>query len=154
MAGVNTLTLLENLLIELVEEAEMIKYFDNNYDISEKQLTGFFVGWKKPLSSEQHRKLLYGSTHFVVAIDDETDQVVGFVTALSDGVCSSFIPLLEVLPNYQGKGIGTRLIEEILLRLHNITNVDLTCDAELQPFYKRFKMLKSNSMILRKFLDI
>ena len=131
----------------------MVKYYDNNYDVTEKQLEGFFVGWRSPLTVEQHRKLLYGSTHFVVAVDCETNQVVGFVTALSDGVISSFIPLIEVLPNYQRKGIGTRLIEEMLTRLNDITNVDLTCDIELQPFYERFKMLKSNGMILRKYLN-
>ena len=130
----------------------MIIYRDNNNEVLINQLNGFFVGWKKPLTAEQHYKLLYGSTHFVIAIDDEINQVVGFVTALSDGVNSSFIPLLEVLPNYQGKGIGTKLMEEILIRLNDITNVDLTCDIELQSFYERFKMLKSNGMVLRKYL--
>jgi len=130
----------------------MIIYCDNNNDISSKQIEGFFVGWKKPLTAEQHCKLLYGSTHFVVAIDDETNQVIGYVTALSDGINSSFIPLIEVLPSYQGKGIGTKLMEEILLKLNDISNVDLMCDIELQPFYKRFNMMKSNGMVLRKYL--
>ena len=128
----------------------MIKFLDNKTILSENQLSGFFVGWKNPLTPKQHLDLLYGSTHFVAALDDETNQVVGFVTALSDGVNSSFIPLLEVLPGYQGSGIGTKLMEEILLILKDISNVDLTCDVELQPFYERFNMLKSNGMVLRK----
>ena len=50
----------------------MIKYYDNNTsDISEEQLKGFFVDWKRPLTAEQHRKLLYGSTYFVIAVNDE-----------------------------------------------------------------------------------
>jgi len=130
----------------------MIIYKDKKDIISEDQLNGFFVGWKKPLTAAQHRNLLYGSTYFVVAIDNETNQVVGFVTALSDGVNSSFIPLLEVLPDYQGYGIGTKLMDEILLKLSDIANVDLTCDIELQPYYERFNMLKSNGMVLRKYL--
>ena len=69
----------------------MIIYRDNNNEVLINQLTGFFIGWKKPLTVEQHYKLLCGSTHFVVAIDDEVNQVVGFVTALSDGINSSFI---------------------------------------------------------------
>jgi GNAT superfamily N-acetyltransferase len=128
----------------------MIIYCDNIKNISEKQLEGFFIGWKKPLNPEQHYNLLCGSTHFIAAIDEENSQVVGFVTALSDGVNSSFIPLLEVLPEYQGKGIGTKLMEEILLKLNGVANVDLTCDADLQPFYERFKMRESISMVLRK----
>jgi len=130
----------------------MIKYYDDLQHISNSQLNGFFVGWKKPLSVEQHYKLLSGSTHFIVAVDDETDKAVGFVTAISDRVTSSFIPMLEVLPEYQRKGIGSKLMEEILLRLDGITNVDLTCDSEMQSFYKRFNMFKSTGMVLRKFL--
>ena len=130
----------------------MIIYLDENSEIFENQLSGFFVGWKYPLTPKQHSELLHGSTYFIVAIDDETNLVVGFVTALSDGVNSSFIPLLEILPSYQGRGIGTKLMDEILLKLKDITNVDLTCDVELQPFYERFKMLKSSGMVLRKFL--
>lgn len=128
----------------------MIIYCDNKTDISTEQLKDFFVGWKNPLTSEQHIKLLYGSTYFVVAIDNEINQAIGYITALSDGINSSFIPLLEVLPHYQGKGIGTRLMEEMLLKLNDIPNIDLMCDVELQFFYERFKMIKSNGMILRK----
>ncbi|MCL2593786.1 MAG: GNAT family N-acetyltransferase, partial [Defluviitaleaceae bacterium] len=61
-----------------------------------------------------------------------------------------FIPLLEVLPEYKNKGIGTRLMEEILKKLSNIPNIDLLCDAELQPFYERFKMHKAHGMLIRK----
>jgi GNAT superfamily N-acetyltransferase len=131
----------------------MIVYCDNKSKISPNQLQGFFVGWKKPLTTEQHYNLLCGSTYFVVAIDDEINRVVGFVTALSDGVNSGFIPLIEVLPHYKNKGIGTKLMEEILLKLNDIPNVDLTCDIELQSFYEKFKMLKSNGMVLRKYIS-
>jgi len=36
--------------------------------------------------------------------------VTGFVTAISDGVISAFIPLLEVLPEDQHQRIGTELV--------------------------------------------
>ena len=130
----------------------MIIYCDDIRNISPDQLVGFFVRWKKPLTSKQHFQLLNGSTHFIVAIDNETDQAVGFITALSDGVNSSFIPLLEVLPDYQKQGIGTALMFKILQKLDHISNVDLTCDTAMQSFYERFGMLKSNGMILRKYL--
>lgn len=71
----------------------MIIYHDNKNDISTDQLKGFFVGWKKPLTAEQHCKVLYGSTYFIVAVDDETNEAIGYITALSDGVNSAFIPV-------------------------------------------------------------
>jgi Predicted acetyltransferase len=130
----------------------MIIYCDDINKITESQLIGFFVGWLRPLTTEKHLALLRGSTHFVAAVDDETRQVVGFITALSDGVSAAFIPLLEVLPAYQGRGIGRELVQEILCKLEGITNIDLTCDAELQGFYGRFGMRKATGMVLRKFL--
>ena len=45
--------------------------------------------------------------------------MVGFVTAISDGVLSAFIPLLEVLPEWQGPGIGTELVRRILAELED-----------------------------------
>jgi hypothetical protein len=41
----------------------------------------------------------------------------------------------------------------MLEKLDNISNIDLTCDPELQPFYERFKMMHSTGMIMRKYLD-
>ena len=104
------------------------------------------------MTPAQHFALLDGSTFFVVAIDNATSQAVGFVTALSDGVNASFIPLLEVLPAYQKRGIGSTLMSKILEKLDPIVNVDLTCDIPMQSFYERFGMLKSNGMVLRKYV--
>jgi ribosomal protein S18 acetylase RimI-like enzyme len=115
-------------------------------------LTGFFVGWGKPLSASQHFALLGGSSHFVAAVDGESGNVIGFVTALTDGVNSAFIPLLEVLPAYQKRGIGSELMRGILRKLDAIPCVDLMCDAEMQTFYEKFAMFKSHGMILRKYL--
>ena len=68
-----------------------------------------------------------------LALDD--DAVVGFVTAISDGVMSAFIPLLEVLPEYQHRGIGTELVHRLLEQLSELYMIDLCCDADLEPFY-------------------
>ena len=127
-------------------------YIDNINEVTPDQLQGFFVGWKQPLSPEQHYNLLKGSTHFIVAVDD--GKAIGFITALSDGVISSFIPLLEVLPKYKGRGIGTELIRLMLGKLDSIINIDLTCDPELQSFYERFNMIRTTGMVLRKYHSI
>ena len=102
--------------------------------ITADQLGGFFVGWSYPPSPERHLDILHGSHAVELALDGDT--VVGFATAISDGVLSAFIPLLEVLPEYQHRRIGTELVRRLLGRLDTFYMVDLCCDAGLEPFYR------------------
>lgn len=117
----------------------MIAYFETLAGVTAEELRGFFAGWRVAPTPEQHLELLRGSDHVVLARDGE--RVVGFVTAISDGVVSAFVPLLEVLPGHQHRGIGTELMRRMLARLDSLYMVDLCCDAGLEPFYKRFDMV-------------
>jgi GNAT superfamily N-acetyltransferase len=128
----------------------VIDYTESLDEIEPRQLEGFFVDWPHPPSPETHLRLLSGSDHVVLALDVERGQVVGFVTALTDGVLSGFIPLLEVLPAYQGQGIGQALMTRILDRLDHLPNVDLLCDPDAVPFYERFGMKPAQGMVLRR----
>lgn len=114
----------------------MIAYRDTVDGIDAGQLAGFFVDWRSKPNPERHVELMRGSYAVELALDG--DAVVGFITAISDGVLSAFIPLLEVLPEYQGQGIGTELVRRLLARLEGFYMVDLCCDADLEPFYTRF----------------
>ena len=80
----------------------------------------------------------------------EHGRVVGFITAISDGVLSAFIPLLEVLPEYQGRGIGSELVKRMLRELEDFYMVDLVCDPELESFYARFELILLTSMGMRR----
>ena len=119
--------------------------------ISPSQLHGFFVGWPNPPSPETHLAILRRSDAVVLAVDDESGQVIGFVNALSDGVLSAFIPLLEVLPAYQGRGIGSELVRRLLAQLSDLYAVDLLCDADVQPFYARLGLQPAQGMMLRRY---
>ncbi|WP_338030303.1 GNAT family N-acetyltransferase [Fervidibacillus albus] len=130
----------------------MIEYRTTLEGISPNNLKGFFVGWKKPLTSEEHYTILKNSTFIVLAYDRETSIVVGFINALSDRSHFAFIPMLEVLPEYQHKGIGSKLFKMMLKLLEDITCIDLTCDIQMQGFYEQFGMLKSHGMVFRKYL--
>jgi ribosomal protein S18 acetylase RimI-like enzyme len=129
----------------------MISYVDSAASVTPHQLDGFFLGWPDHPSSETHLKVLVNSAHVVLAVDDDTGKVVGFITALSDGILAAFIPLLEVLPAYQGRGIGTELVRRMLEKLSGLYAVDLICDPELQPFYARLGMKPYTGMILRRY---
>ena len=99
---------------------------------------GFFEGWPKRPSAAAHLRILRGSDAMSLAIDaDDGGVVVGFATAISDGVLSAYIPLLEVLPAYRGVGIGRELIERLLVELGPLSMVDAVCDEAVAPFYDR-----------------
>ncbi|MDG4658192.1 GNAT family N-acetyltransferase [Ectobacillus antri] len=126
-------------------------YTHSSEGITADMLTGFFVGWPNPPKPQTHLQLLQNSNKVILAIDEQTNQVVGFITAISDGVLSAYIPLLEVLPAYQQKGIGKELMTRMLKELEHIYMIDLCCDDDLLPYYEEFGMMRSNGMLLRNY---
>lgn len=128
-----------------------ITFTDSARGIRAENLQGFFVGWANPPSPETHLQLLKNSDHIVLALDNETGNVIGFITAISDGVLSACLPFLEVLPAYQGRGIGRELARRMLEKLHGLYMVDLLCEPELQSFYARFGMRKASGMMIRNY---
>ena len=127
----------------------MIDYRADLNGLSADQLADFFEGWPNPPSPETHLRILHGSDHVVLALDVETDRVVGFIASVTDGVLSAYIPLLEVLRDYRDRGIGSELMRRMLIRLDGLYMVDLLCDPKLQPFYARFGMRPATGMMIR-----
>jgi ribosomal protein S18 acetylase RimI-like enzyme len=129
----------------------MISYSETIEGVSSADLSGFFVGWPNPPTPTTHLRILVDSAKIVLARDDATGNVVGFITAISDGVSCAYIPHLEVLPAYQGRGIGSELVRQMLAQLRHIYMIDLICDTNVQPFYERLGMRPYTGMILRNY---
>jgi len=128
-----------------------IEYTKNMSDITPNMLSGFFVGWPNPPSAATHLKILHNSYRAFVAIDNNTGMVVGFVNAVSDGVLAAYIPLLEVVEEYHGHGIGSKLVELILAECRDLYMVDICHDVELTDYYTRFGAHKSHGSIFRNY---
>jgi ribosomal protein S18 acetylase RimI-like enzyme len=111
--------------------------------------TDFFVGWPKPPSEQTLKKILQNSQHIYLAVENE--KLVGFINAISDQILSAYIPLLEVLPEYQGKGIGQMLVAKIREDLSGYYMIDICCDDDVVLFYEAAGFRKGNSMILRNY---
>ena len=128
-----------------------VTYTDSLDGVTLDDLHGFFVGWPNPPASEAHLRLLRGSYRVWLARDTDTGQVIGFINATSDGVLSAFIPLLEVLPAWQGHGIGSELVRRMLVSLSHLYAIDLICDADVQPFYARLGGRPFSAMLWRNY---
>ena len=129
----------------------MIHYTSEIENITPEMLLGFFEGWPNPPSPETHLRILRKSYKAVVALDDTTGQVVGFINAISDDVLAAYIPLLEVLPEYRCRGIGKELIRQMLESLSGFYMIDLICLESVQPFYEKLGMFRGHGMIIRNF---
>jgi len=117
-----------------------INYTKDVSSVSAEMLNGgFFVGWPNPPSKETHLRILQNAWCSYVAIDSEANAVVGFINCISDGVLSAYIPLLEVLPEYQGQGIGKKLVQLMLDETKNLYMVDIAHDEDKIGFYAQFK---------------
>ena len=131
----------------------MIDFTDSLDGIAAENLAGFFIdwGWPNPPSPETHLRLLRNSDNVVLAVDDTTGSVAGYITAISDGVLSAYIPLLEVLRPYQDQGIGSELVRRMLDTLSHLYMIDLLCDEDVQPFYERLGMRRATGMFIRNY---
>lgn len=118
-------------------------------DVTPDMLKGFFVGWPNPPSETRFYDMLVGSKYVWLAIED--DKVVGFVNAVSDGVLSAYIPLLEVLPAYQNQGIGTALMKKMIETLNHLYMIDLACDNDKVSYYESLGFHGFNCMGLRNY---
>ena len=129
----------------------MITYRHTLEDITPDQLGGFFDGWSNPPSKEIHFNLLRNSDEVILAIEEDSEKVVGFITAITDGVLSAYIPFIEVLKNYRGEGIGKKLFRLMIDRLAEYYMIDLLCDEDLQEFYEKLGMIRAKGMMIRNY---
>ena len=127
-----------------------VEYTTSLHGVAPEHLHGFFEGWPIPPSPERHLEILHGSYRVALARETGREEVVGFANAISDGVLTAFIPLLEVLPAHRGRGIGSRLVLCLLGELDDLYAVDLMCDPKLQPFYERLGMHRAHGMAIRR----
>lgn len=98
------------------------------------------VGWKI-LDEKQAETGLKNSAYLVAAWDD--DKPIGMARAVSDGGYMVLIADVMVLPDYQGKGIGRKLIEKTNQWLDGLGKdgscimVNLMATPGNEPFYEK-----------------
>lgn len=111
-------------------------------------LAGFFVGWPHPPSLDVRLEILRSADEVVVCRTAH-GSVVGFATAITDHRFAAYIPLVEVLPEHQGRGIGSQMVTALLDHLRACYMIDLVCDDDVVPFYERLGGTRLNAVAWR-----
>lgn len=127
----------------------MIEYTSNLTILEDLNLDGFFVDWPNPPSNDVFKKILRGSYKVILAY--ENNKLVGFINSISDGILSAYLPLLEVLPDFQSKGIGKELVKRIKEELKHLYMIDLLCDENLLSYYEKQGMTKAHGSFIRNY---
>jgi len=91
--------------------------------------------WSAAEKPDMLYKALLGSHALVTAWD--ADQLVGLGNAISDGHLVVYYPHLLVLPGYQGRGIGTRLMEMLMTHYAGFHMHMLDADGKALDFYQK-----------------
>jgi GNAT superfamily N-acetyltransferase len=77
-------------------------------------------------------------------------QLIGFGRAISDGICQAAVYDVAVVPEHQGKGIGTIIIQSILNKLSQC-NIILYAAPGKEGFYKtlEFRKMKTGMALFK-----
>lgn len=100
------------------------------------------VGWAKYSNQEMVKRILGAPVFAVVAEDKATGEVIGTALVLSDQASFYYVKDVMVNPVWQGNGVGTMLMREVVTWLDDNAPehayVGLFTGEQLAPFYKQF----------------
>jgi len=97
------------------------------------------TGWNEnyQLSPEELVQALRSSWYMLGAYDD--GRLVGFGRLVSDGILHAMIYELIVLPDYQGQGIGGKMLEKLVKKCQQagVRDIQLFCARGKREFYEK-----------------
>jgi ribosomal protein S18 acetylase RimI-like enzyme len=112
---------------------------DIDWDIVSKILKNVGMAY---FEAEVHKKA-FENSHTVVFVFDE-DKLIGFGRAISDGAYQAAIYDIAILPQYQGKNIGSTIVSSIVKCIPQC-NFILYAAPGKEAFYEKlnFKKMKT-----------
>ena len=113
------------------------------FDFSQLKELFESVGWESAKDPDSLVLGLIFSSNIISCWDG--NKLVGLIRSMDDGYWSANIDCLLVHKDYQGKGIGRKLLEVLLDQIKNIKYINVAPDSRKQiKFYKKagFSLIK------------
>jgi GNAT superfamily N-acetyltransferase len=117
-------------------EQETIRYSEAR-DLPIESVVALYSAneWSSAKKPDLLHKALLSSHSLVSAWND--DKLVGLGNAISDGYLVVYYPHMLVLPEYQGRGIGSELMKRLMARYQGFHQHMLTADGRALDFYRK-----------------
>ena len=95
------------------------------------------VGWTNYLERISVLEEAYANSLCVIGAYDN-EKLVGIIRAVGDGQTIVFVQDIIVLPEYQRKGIGTKLLKAVMDKYHDAYQMELLTDntEKTKAFYR------------------
>lgn len=95
------------------------------------------VGWTNYLERISVLEEAYVNSLCVIGAYDN-EKLVGIIRAVGDGQTIVFVQDIIVLPEYQRKGIGTKLLKAVMDKFHDVYQMELLTDntEKTKAFYR------------------
>ena len=112
-------------------------HYSDTRDLPIKSVLALYCAneWSSAQKPELLHKALLASHSLFTAWDGK--QLVGLGNAISDGYLVVYYPHLLVLPEYQGRGIGTELMRRLMARYAGFHQHMLVADGRALDFYRK-----------------
>lgn len=118
----------------------MIEYIANKITLDEYLSIRSAVNWKQ-LSKTQASAALKNSLYLMGAYED--GRLIGMGRVVGDGAVICYVQDLIVLPNYQGRGVGSMVLKALTEYVKSITEpgtemmFGLMCAKGREQFYEK-----------------
>ena len=105
------------------------------------------VGWTNYLERIGILEEAYANSLCVLGAYD-ADRLVGIIRAVGDGQTIVFVQDIIVLPEYQRKGIGTKLLKAVMDKYSDVYQMELLTDntEKTKAFYRSVGFSTSDDM--------
>src|SRR5690348_8550266 len=99
-------------------DSNAIEVIDSLDSARREELLALFQGawWTAARTPEAIERMLHGSDVALALVESTSDRLVGFARAITDRVFLAIVLDLIVTPSFRGRGLGARLMDELLAR--------------------------------------
>jgi len=121
--------------------------FSETKDIPQEAILNLYrlLHWSSANKPDALYQGLMNSHSLITAWDG--DQLIGVGNAISDGSLVVYYPHLAVHPEYQGKGIGRRIVAKLSKRYKDFHQQVLVADGEAVGFYQKCGFKKAGQTV-------